>query len=132
MSFLILFLAGIAGGVFGGMGMGGGTVLIPLLTLGCGIAQKEAQAINLAAFLPMSAAALAVHARDGLLEKRGLLSLALPALAVSGLCSLGASFLPAAALRRAFGLFLLVLSVFQIHIFSEKRHRGRVFGKKFL
>ena len=52
MSFYLYFLAGIAGGIPGGMGMGGGTALIPLLVLLCGAEQGVAQGINLLSFLP--------------------------------------------------------------------------------
>ena len=37
MRFLVYLLAGLAGGILGGMGMGGGTVLIPILTMFCGV-----------------------------------------------------------------------------------------------
>ena len=37
-------LAGVCGGIIGGMGMGGGTLLIPILTLFLGIDQRSAQA----------------------------------------------------------------------------------------
>ncbi len=111
MSFLLLFACGVAGGLFGGMGMGGGTALIPLLTIGCGIPQAAAQGVNLAAFLPMSSVALAVHARSGLLERRGTVRIILPALLFSVLFSLLAVLLPARALGRGFGVFLLALSL---------------------
>lgn len=113
MSFLIFFLCGIAGGVLGGMGMGGGTALIPLLTVVCGVPQAAAQGVNLAAFLPMSALALSVHAKSGLLEKEGLFEVILPALGCSVLFSVLAAALPAGALGKGFGAFLVVLSLFQ-------------------
>lgn len=112
MSFLLLFVCGIVGGVLGGMGMGGGTALIPLLTIVCGIEQSSAQAINLLAFAPMAAVALTVHAKNGLLEKQGLLSIILPAVALSVLGALVAAHLPSRALSKAFGFFLIVLSFF--------------------
>ena len=46
MAFLTLFLCGVAGGLLGGMGMGGGTALIPLLTL-FGVPQAAAQGVPL-------------------------------------------------------------------------------------
>ena len=110
MSFLLLFLCGLAGGSLGGMGLGGGTALIPLLTLVCGLEQRTAQGINLIVFIPMSAIALAVHAKSGLLVREGLLSLALPALLFSALFSLLAAYLPARALAKGFGVFLCVLA----------------------
>lgn len=43
--------------------MGGGTLLIPLLTLGLDVPQQTAQLLNLLTFIPMSAFALIVHAK---------------------------------------------------------------------
>lgn len=112
MSFIVFLLCGIAGGILGGMGMGGGTLLIPLLNA-CGVAQSAAQGVNLLCFLPMSAIALCVHAKSGLLKKDGLAFLTVPALIFSALASVAAAYLPEAALSKGFGLFLTVLSVFQ-------------------
>ena len=99
MAFLLLILCGFAGGLLGGMGMGGGTALIPLLTL-FGVGQAAAQGVNLLSFLPMAARALAVHAKAGLLRGRGLFPLVLPALRFSALGSLRAAYLPADALEK--------------------------------
>ena len=113
MAFYLLFLAGLAGGVLGGMGMGGGTLLIPILTLFLGVEQGVAQGVNLLSFLPMSLAALSVHAKSGLLERRGLGWIILPALLFSLLFSLLAAHIPAGMLKRGFGVFLVILSFFQ-------------------
>ena len=61
-------LTGFFGGLLGGMGMGGGTLLIPMLSLFFSLSQKQAQAVNLIAFLPMAAVALAVHTKNGLVR----------------------------------------------------------------
>lgn len=114
MSFYLFFLCGLAGGVFGGMGMGGGTLLIPMLTLFLGVPQAAAQGVNLLSFLPMSLIALREHRKNGLLERRGLWFLVLPALLFSALGALCASALPAAVLRKGFGFLLVALSFFQI------------------
>ncbi len=126
MSFYLFFLCGIAGGLLGGMGMGGGTALIPLLTLLCGVEQSVAQGVNLLSFLPMSLIALSVHAKNGLLEKRGLWLLIIPALLLSAAGALLAIVLPSAALRRGFGVFLVVLSIFQLYgIAREAQNPGK-------
>ena len=114
MSFLVYLVCGVCGGVLGGMGMGGGTALIPLLTIFCGVEQGAAQGANLISFLPMSALALTVHARNGLLRKEGIVWLIAPALLFSALFSVLAVWLPAAALRRGFGAFLVILSFFTL------------------
>ena len=103
MAFLLLILCGFAGGLLGGMGMGGGTALIP--------------------FLPMAALALAVHAKAGLLRGRGLFPLVLPALLFSALGSLLAAYLPADALEKGFGVFLIVLALIRLRdgLFARKQ-----------
>ncbi len=114
MSFVVFLLCGVAGGLLGGMGMGGGTALIPLLTLFCGVEQAAAQGVNLLSFLPMSAAALLVHKKSGLLARENIASFALPALFVSAAASLLAARLPSRVLRTGFGCFLIVLSLFRL------------------
>ena len=48
-------------GVISGCGIGGGSVLVPLLVLFMGVSQPVAQGVCLIAFLPSSIAALAIH-----------------------------------------------------------------------
>ena len=67
MSFYIYLILGFVGGIPAGMGMGGGTLTIPLLTLLGGVEQKIAQSANLFSFLPMSIGALKTHEKNGLL-----------------------------------------------------------------
>ena len=112
MYFYLYLLLGFLGGIPAGMGMGGGTVTIPLLVLAGGVPQKIAQAANLFSFLPMSAGALKVHAKNGLLKTDGILWVILPALVLSAGGAFLASSLPSSILRRLFGAFLLVLSFF--------------------
>lgn len=111
MAFLCYLLAGFLGGVLGGMGMGGGTVLIPILTLFLGVEQHVAQAVNLAAFLPMAVFSLYAHKKNGVLQTNGVVSIIIPAVAISVLSSLAAVLLPSAVLRKAFGAFLIFLAV---------------------
>ena len=53
MTRLFYVLAGIAGGVLAGMGMGGGVLTMPILVLALGVGQLTAQFANLLAFLPV-------------------------------------------------------------------------------
>lgn len=92
------------------MGMGRGTVTIPLLVLVGGVEQKIAQSANLFSFLPMSLFALKMHAGNGLLRTDGVGWVILPALLSSALGASLAVALPSALLRRAFGAFLIGLS----------------------
>ena len=68
MDYIWFLIAGIVGGILGGMGMGGGTLLIPLLTFFLDVSQKNAQAINLISFIPMAVIALILHAKNKLIN----------------------------------------------------------------
>jgi uncharacterized membrane protein YfcA len=111
MSFYLYLVLGFLGGIPAGMGMGGGTVTIPLLVLVGGVPQKVAQCANLYAFLPMSLGALRTHAENGLLQMEGMGWMVVPALLLSALGALVAGVLPADFLRTGFGVFLIVLAV---------------------
>lgn len=111
MSFYLYLILGFIGGIPAGMGMGGGTVTIPLLVLVGGVEQKIAQCANLFSFLPMSVGALKTHAENGLLETQGIWWIVLPALALSALGTWAAAVLPSQILRKGFGIFLIGLAL---------------------
>ena len=112
MRFYFYMLLGFLGGIPAGMGMGGGTVTIPLLVLFGGVEQKIAQCANLFAFLPMSALVLKRHADNGLIQTRGIAWVILPAIVFSLSGAFLATVLPSEILRKAFGVFLIGLAVF--------------------
>ncbi|MBR0189521.1 MAG: sulfite exporter TauE/SafE family protein [Clostridia bacterium] len=126
MDWLWFILAGAAGGVLGGMGMGGGTVLIPLLNIGFGLSQHLAQAINLISFVPMAVAALVIHFKNGLVETSGLVIIILAGLISCAVGCFIAREINAEVLRRIFGGFLTILSIVQaIGILRKKGKKPR-------
>lgn len=110
---ILLAVSGIAAGILGGMGMGGGTILIPLLTIFFNVGQKEAQAINLVAFIPMAMVSLAIHIKNKRVKKEGLLWIIVPAVLTSVGGGFAAQAVNGEVLKRIFGGFLLLLSVVQ-------------------
>lgn len=111
MSFYLYLAAGFAAGLLGGMGMGGGTLLIPILTLLGGVEQHAAQAANLFAFLPMAAVSLAVHRKSGFVSRGGEGFLVVPAIVFSVFSGIAANFLPGGVLKKLFGVFLTFLGL---------------------
>ena len=120
-----LVAVGIIGGVIGGMGMGGGTLLIPLLTTFCMFDQHTAQAVNLIAFIPMSLFSLMIHAKNKLLRPKYLLSVALPAVALSVVSSFLAMRLEGEFLSVCFGWFLILLGIFQLFTALRKPKKNK-------
>ena len=113
MNALWLILAGAAGGVIAGMGMGGGTLTIPLLTLALDVEQKAAQAVNLAAFVVMSLPVLAIHIKNKLVDFPAFFKASSAALIGCAVCAWFAADVPAQILSKCFGGFLIALGVWQ-------------------
>ncbi len=111
---IILYaILGFASGIFGGLGMGGGTLLIPLLNIFLGLEQKLCQGINLVSFLVMALFSLIIHFKNGYIQTKGIFYIILSGLALSLVGSFLAGALPSKVLKISFGVFLCVLSVVQ-------------------
>lgn len=109
----VIILVSVIGGIIGGMGMGGGTLLIPLLTM-CSVEQHMAQAINLMAFVPMSVMAILIHKKNGYVCFKHAVPIASAALVSAVLGSFAAGFAKGYVLRACFGAFLTVLGIIQM------------------
>ena len=107
-------LSGLAAGVISGMGIGGGAVLIPALTIFLGMNQQNAQHINLLFFIPTAAMAIRVHKKNGNIEKTGLLPLILWGITSAVAGALIAVKLDAHLLRRSFAIFLLAMAAYEL------------------
>ena len=108
---IVPFLCGLGASVLSAWGIGGGTLLLLVMTLVLGVGQQEAQGINLLFFLPSAAAALVCHAKSGYLDKPTLRHAVPPAV----ICALGGAWIATAVdvelLRRPFGVYLLLSGV---------------------
>ena len=110
---LWLIIAGIVSGIIGGMGMGGGTLLIPILTIFLNFVQKQAQAINLLVFIPMAVVSLIIHIKNKLVDFK----VGVPMICAGIVSSIIGSLLVAQfsneILRKVFGCFLLLVGINQ-------------------
>ena len=105
---LIPFLCGLGASVISAWGVGGGTLLLLVMTLFLGVDQRTAQGINLLFFLPTAASALICHARGGYLDKPTLKA-AVPAALLAALAGAwAANALDVEVLRKPFGVYLLL------------------------
>lgn len=109
---ILLILFGFLSGILGGMGMGGGTLLIPLLTF-LDIPQQTIQAINLISFLPMAMVALFFHFKNGLVKSDNILWIVIPALLFAGIGAFLTKYVEGFFLKYSFGGLLLVLGIWQ-------------------
>lgn len=111
-NYLLQILVGLFAGVLGGMGMGGGTLLIPLLTIVLGFSQRMAQAINLISFSVMAIFVVAYHIRNKMIDKEVLLIFLFSTTLSAVVGAFVANSINANVLKRLFGVLLLVIAVY--------------------
>ena len=107
-------VAGVIGGIVGGMGMGGGTLTIPILTVFLAFEQIQAQGVNLIAFLPMSVVALFIHVKNHLVDFKNTWGLAIVGCIFSLGGALLANHISNVVLRKLFAIFLIGLGIWQL------------------
>lgn len=113
-NWLFAFLCGLATSILSAWGVGGGTLLLLLMTLFLDVDQRTAQGINLLFFLPVAAAALMLHGKNGYLDKptlKGTIPLAV-LFALAG--SWVATAIDVELLRKPFGIYLLASGVLML------------------
>lgn len=121
MSYVWTAAAGIASGLLGAMGMGGGGVLIIYLTLMAGVEQRTAQGINLLFFIPIAVIALFLHCRKHLVDWKAALPAALCGLAGTFLGTWLSGWMEHTLLQKAFGVLLLSIGIHEIMAKDSKR-----------
>lgn len=108
---ILLGIIGLLSGIISGMGIGGGTILIPAIVMLTDISQQAIQGINLIYFIPTAIIALITHIKNGNVEKSVVKPIVLFGLigAVAG--SLIAVNLDSGLLRKAFAVFLIFMGI---------------------
>ena len=111
MEWIIPFLCGLGASVVSAWGVGGGTLLLLVMTLFLGVDQRTAQGINLLFFLPTAVSALICHAKGGFLDKPTLKASIPVAVAAALAGAWIATAVDVELLRKPFGVYLLLSGV---------------------
>ena len=114
------FLCGLGASIISAWGVGGGTLLLLVMTLFMGVDQRTAQGINLLFFLPTAASALVCHWRGGYLDKPTLKNAVPWAVLAALLGAWVATTLDVEVLRKPFGVYLLLSGVSLVWPRKEK------------
>lgn len=111
MDWILPFLCGLGASVISAWGVGGGTLLLLVMTLFLDVDQRTAQGVNLLFFLPTAVSALVCHAKGGYLDKPTLKN-AVPAAVIAALIGAWiATAVDVEILRKPFGIYLLLSGV---------------------
>lgn len=113
-------LTGLISGIVSGTGMGGGTILILVLSVFIGIEQHTAQAINLIFFVPTSIAAIIIALKEKLIEWKTGRNIAVAGIVGAIIGSIIMSKLEVKLLRKCFAIFLAIIAIYEIYSLKKQ------------
>lgn len=112
---MLEIVIGLVSGIVSGTGMGGGTILIFLLSFWMGIEQHVAQATNLIFFIPTSMVAIIVNLKNKNIDVK--LALMISLFGILG-AIIGANIsihIGVGILKKCFGIFLAIIAIHEIY-----------------
>lgn len=121
---MYLILAGLVSGIISGMGIGGGIILIPVLTIFLGFDQKVAQGITLLYFIPTAIFALIVHIKNKNVDFKVALKVASTGVISAGVGAYSISYFSTPVLGKIFAVFLLTVGVYQVVCGIKERKKN--------
>ena len=124
------FVTGLISGTVSGTGMGGGTILILVLSIFLGVEQHIAQATNLVFFVPTSISAIIISIKSKLIEwEIGIV------VAITGIIGaiIGANIsakIEVKSLKRYFGIFLAGIAIYEIYSMIKEYKKEKYSNNK--
>lgn len=113
-------ITGLISGIISGTGMGGGTILILVLSVFLGIEQHTAQATNLIFFVPTAISAIIVSIKDKLIEWKTGIIIAITGTFGAIIGALISTTLEVRILRKCFGIFLAIIAIYEIYSLGKQ------------
>ncbi|MEE0865686.1 MAG: sulfite exporter TauE/SafE family protein [Clostridia bacterium] len=108
-------LIGIISGIVSGTGMGGGTILIFLLSFMLGIEQHTAQATNLIFFIPTSIIAIIVNFKNKNIDTKQAIIISVFGVLGAIIGANIAIYMDVKILKKGFGIFLIFVTINEIY-----------------
>lgn len=111
MQVLLILLVSALSGIFAGMGMGGGTFLIPLLSTFFGVRQILCQSTNVVCFIFLALICSAVYIKNKLIDFAAFAFVSLPAAVIAFASSWFALRLRSELLHILFAVFIMLVGL---------------------
>ena len=109
---MLLLIASCFSGIFAGMGMGGGTFLIPILSLFFGVEQIICQSTNVVCFVFLAIICAVIYAKNKLIDYKVLVCVVVPSAGLAILSSLFALKTDSNVLQICFACFIILVGIF--------------------
>ncbi len=110
---------GIISGTVSSLGMGGGTILIFLLTVFLGISQHTSQATNLVFFIPTSIVAILMNIKNKNINWKIAWIIVFFGIIGAVIGSIIARKIPSGNLRKYFAIFLIFITIYEIYAYYK-------------
>ena len=124
-------LIGMFSGIFSGIGMGGGTILIFLLTTFIGLEQHIAQATNLIYFIPTAISAIIVNFKNKNIDTKLAIFVSIGG-ALGAIIGANISVnIGVQKLRRLFGIFLEIIVIHEKYTLFKEYKMSKKSNTKF-
>ncbi len=118
-------LFGIISGIVTGMGMGGGTILILLLSLFMNLEQHIAQATNLVFFIPTALSAIIINIKQNNVDKKLALQVSILGIIGAIVGAIVSEQMSSENLKRYFAIFILIIALHEIYVLYREYNRNR-------
>ena len=123
-------LIGAFSGIFSGIGMGGGTILIFLLTTFGGIEQHIAQATNLIYFIPTAISAIIVNYKNKNIDIKLAKTVSIWGAVGAVIGAIISSKIEIYKLKKLFGIFLAIIAIHEIYtLIKEYKENKKRYNK---
>ena len=122
MSIFVIAVVSFLTGFVASLGLGGGMVLIIYLTIFSGMAQLEAQGINLIFFIPIALISIILHTKSKLIIWKKIFPSIITGAILALLFSFIASMLGSEILSKIFSIFIIIIGIKELIKKSDKQN----------
>lgn len=116
---------GVIAGTVTGLGMGGGTILILLLSLFMGLEQHIAQATNLVFFIPTSAAAIITNLKQKNVDLKLAFTISIYGILGAIIGAIISQNIDSNLLRKYFAIFIFIIALHEVYKLYKEYKRKR-------
>ena len=128
---MLAIIFGIISGIVTGLGMGGGTILILLLSLFMEMEQHIAQATNLIFFIPTSLAAIIVNLKQKNVDLKLVFIISIFGIIGAIIGAIISENISSENLRKYFAMFIMLIAFHEVYkLYKEYKREKKTHNKR--
>lgn len=128
---MLAIIFGIISGIVTGLGMGGGTILILLLSLFMEMEQHIAQATNLIFFIPTSLAAIVINLKQKNVDLKLAFIISIFGIIGAIIGAIVSENLSSENLRKYFAMFIMLIAFYEVYkLYKEYKTNKKTHNNK--